>query len=59
MKYLNRLYFNAHYLTDIIAGYGLGLAWTAFALTAVDWLHLKRQQAAIKEQAEPVKEIYS
>jgi undecaprenyl-diphosphatase len=55
----NRLYFNAHYLTDIIAGYGLGLAWTAFALTAVDWLHLKRQQAAIKEQAEPVKEIYS
>ena len=39
----NRLYFGAHYFTDIIAGYALGIAWTAFALTAVDWLWLKRQ----------------
>lgn len=38
-----RLFFTAHYFTDVIAGYGLGLAWTAFALTAVEWAALKRQ----------------
>ena len=32
-----RLYFSSHYITDIFGGYGLGLAWTAFSLTAVDY----------------------
>jgi undecaprenyl-diphosphatase len=41
-----RLYFSAHYFTDVIAGYGLGFAWTAFALTAVDWIYLQRQNNA-------------
>lgn len=41
-----RLYFTFHYFTDIIGGYGIGLAWTAASLTAVDWIRLKRQNSA-------------
>jgi membrane-associated phospholipid phosphatase len=41
---LIRLFFNAHYFTDVIAGYALGFAWVPFALFFVDWVFLKRQQ---------------
>ncbi len=39
-----RLFFNAHYFTDVIAGYALGFAWVPFALFFVDWVFLKRRQ---------------
>ena len=38
---LIRLFFTVHFFTDVIAGYGLGLAWTLGALMTVDLL-LKR-----------------
>ncbi len=41
-----RLYFTAHYLTDVIAGYGLGLAWTVGVLTAVDYFFLRLDKKA-------------
>lgn len=39
-----RLYFGAHYLTDVIAGYGIGVAWTVLALVGVDWIWFSRQE---------------
>lgn len=39
-----RLFFTAHYFTDVIAGYGLGLAWTAAVIPAVDYIVLTRQE---------------
>ena len=47
-----RLYFSSHYITDILGGYGLGLAWTAFSLTAVDYyfFRVKSSSASHDEQ---------
>jgi undecaprenyl-diphosphatase len=42
-----RLFFNAHYFTDVIAGYALGFAWVPFALTLVDWIFLRRQNKEV------------
>lgn len=38
---LIRLFFTVHFFTDVVAGYGLGLAWTLGALTTLD-LALKK-----------------
>lgn len=34
---LNRLFFSVHYMTDVVGGYLIGVAWTAFALWLVEW----------------------
>lgn len=34
---LNRLFFSVHYLTDVVGGYLVGIAWTTFALWLVEW----------------------
>jgi undecaprenyl-diphosphatase len=36
-----RLYLGAHYLTDVIAGYGLGLAWIVAALWFSEWAFIR------------------
>ena len=41
----SRIFLGGHYLTDIIAGYGLGLAWAAFVFTLIERLFLKRSSA--------------
>jgi membrane-associated phospholipid phosphatase len=38
----SRLYLGGHYLTDIIAGYGLGLAWAGLVFTLIERISLKR-----------------
>lgn len=38
-----RLFFTAHYFTDVIGGYGLGLAWTATIIPVVETVMLRRQ----------------
>ena len=42
---LNRLYLNVHFFTDILAGYGLGLAWTVLAFVLVDWCFVKQKSS--------------
>ena len=41
----SRIFLGGHYLTDIIAGYGLGLAWAALVFTLIERLFLKRSGA--------------
>lgn len=39
----SRLYLGGHYLTDIIAGYGLGLAWAGLVFTLIERISWKRK----------------
>lgn len=41
----SRIFLGGHYLTDIIAGYSLGLAWAALVFTLIERLFLKRRNA--------------
>lgn len=34
----SRVFVGDHYLSDILSGYALGLAWAAFVYTAIEWL---------------------
>src|SRR5215211_5268970 len=41
----SRMFLGGHYLTDIVAGYGLGLAWAALVFTLIERLFLKRNNS--------------
>lgn len=41
---LIRLFFTVHFFTDVVAGYGLGLAWTVGAITVLEGLFEKKEQ---------------
>lgn len=41
---IDRLVVNAHYLTDILAGLGIGLAWAVFVLLLFERAHLRPAQ---------------
>jgi undecaprenyl-diphosphatase len=43
----SRIFLGGHYLTDIIAGYGLGLAWGALVFTLVERLFLRRSTSRV------------
>lgn len=42
----SRLFLGGHYLTDIIAGYGLGLAWGALVFTVIERFFMNRKRHA-------------
>ena len=42
----SRVFLGGHYLTDVISGYGLGLAWGALVFTVIERFFLKRQHNA-------------
>jgi membrane-associated phospholipid phosphatase len=46
----SRLFVGDHFLTDVLAGYGLGLAWSAFVYTLVELIFKKRNNAYVKEE---------
>ena len=46
----SRLFLGGHYLTDILAGYALGLAWAGLAFTLIERLFLKRQESSAREK---------
>jgi membrane-associated phospholipid phosphatase len=44
----SRIFLGGHYLTDIIAGYGLGLAWAALVFTLVEKIFLSRKAGSTR-----------
>lgn len=39
----SRIYLGGHYLTDVVAGYGLGLAWAVLVYTLIERFFIKRK----------------
>jgi membrane-associated phospholipid phosphatase len=46
----SRLYLGGHYLTDIIAGYALGLAWAGLVFTLIESLFLNERWSSTGEK---------
>ena len=44
----SRVFLGGHYLSDVIAGYGLGLAWGALVFTLIERLSFRRRAASIR-----------
>ncbi|HLO15957.1 MAG TPA: phosphatase PAP2 family protein [Anaerolineales bacterium] len=45
---VSRLVLGGHYLTDILAGYGLGLAWAGLVFTLIERFFLRRKSNSVK-----------
>lgn len=43
---VDRLLVNAHYLTDVLAGLGVGVAWAMVVILGFEWWHLRVKKAA-------------
>ena len=44
----SRIFLGGHYLTDIVAGYALGLAWAALVFTLIEKMFLSRRAKSVK-----------
>jgi membrane-associated phospholipid phosphatase len=44
----SRVFLGGHYLFDVIAGYGLGLAWGALVFTLIERLSFRRRAASVR-----------
>ncbi len=43
----SRLYLGDHYLTDVLAGFAVGLAWSALIYALVDWIDARRKAGRV------------
>jgi undecaprenyl-diphosphatase len=55
---LSRLLLGGHYVTDVVSGYALGLAWAGLVYTLVERLFPRVEQSAVKE-ADPTSGLRS
>lgn len=46
----SRLYIGDHYLSDVLAGFALGIAWSGLVYTSVELIYSKRMKQDVKEQ---------
>ena len=46
----SRLFVGDHYLSDVLAGYALGVAWSGLAFTFVEWIFRKRILVYVSER---------
>jgi len=46
----SRIYTSGHYLTDILSGYALGLAWSAMIYTLLELYFQKRRSLNVKKK---------
>jgi membrane-associated phospholipid phosphatase len=46
----SRVFLGGHYLTDVVAGYALGLAWAALVFTLIESFFLNENQTSTKEK---------
>jgi membrane-associated phospholipid phosphatase len=46
----SRVFLGGHYLTDIVAGYALGLAWAGLVFTLIESLFMKRKVGSAREE---------
>jgi membrane-associated phospholipid phosphatase len=46
----SRVFLGGHYLTDIVAGYALGLAWAGLVFTLIESLFMKRKVGSVGEE---------
>ena len=46
---VSRLYVGDHYLTDVLAGYALGVAWSGLVYTSIEFITMKRINRHVQE----------
>ncbi len=46
---VSRLYVGDHYLTDVLAGYALGIAWSGLVYTSIEFIAMKRMNRHVQE----------
>jgi undecaprenyl-diphosphatase len=44
----SRLFVGDHYLTDVIAGYAVGIAWFSLVYTSIEWLFQRYAKKSVK-----------
>jgi membrane-associated phospholipid phosphatase len=45
----SRIYQGSHYLTDVVAGYALGIAWAALIFTVIEGIFMRRKNQNVKK----------
>ena len=47
---VSRLFVGDHYLSDILAGYALGVAWSGLVYTVIEWITKKKRNGNVQEK---------
>jgi membrane protein DedA with SNARE-associated domain len=49
----SRIYLGAHYLSDVIGGFGVGIVWLAIVVTGIETLRRRREELEAEEPGSP------
>jgi undecaprenyl-diphosphatase len=47
---VSRLFVGDHYLSDVLAGYALGIAWSGLVYTVIEWIAKKKRNGNVQEK---------